>query len=254
MVRDERAVAYILAEPHRRQVWNAVLAAGSRLDEPAVGDEWFARLLTDSAKSLIADAYGSCPSGFLTLLGRCDELGHPAEFYWFWYGFLAENVGAIREIASSPVPICELYRVLKNLPPELRTIGIASRFGEHVGTGRFVEAIRWMHGGQPDAGVWREVGERLERGTSPRKILDSMQAEARCPAPYLVDARFRHIATVGELKRAAQRFENCLGMEFTLEEALRGESQFYEWVGEGQAAIVSIANDMPFGWVRCSSR
>jgi hypothetical protein len=246
--RDERAVAYILAEPHRRQIWNAVLAAGSRLDEPGADDEQFERLLTGSAKSLISDAYGSCPSGFLTLLGRCDEIGHPVEFYRFWHGFLAENVGAIREIASSPVPVWELFRVLKNLPAELRTIGIALRFGEHVGTGRFVEAVRWMHGGSPDAAVWREVPERLERGASPRKILDGMLAEARCPTPCLVDARFRHIATVGELKRAAKRFENCLGMDFTLEEALRGEAQFYEWVGEGQAAIVSITNDLPFGW------
>jgi DNA-directed RNA polymerase subunit N (RpoN/RPB10) len=247
--RDEGVVAYILAESHRRQVLNAVLAAGSRLDEPSADDEQFERLLTGSAKSLIADAYGSCPSGFLTLLDRCDELGHPAEFYRFWHSFLAENVGAIREIASSSVPVWELYRVLKNLPAELRTIGIACRFGEHVGTGRFVEAVRWMHCGQPDAGVWRAVRERLERGASPRKILDGMLAEARCPTHYLVDARFRHIATVGELKRAAKRFENCLGMDFTIEEALRGEAQFYEWVGEGQAAIVSITNDLPFGWI-----
>jgi hypothetical protein len=37
-------------------------------------------------------------------------------------------------------------------------------------------------------------------------------------------------------------------MDFTIEEALRGETQFYEWVGDGEPCIVSIINDKPFGY------
>ena len=106
-----------------------------------------------------------------------------------------------------------------------------------------------MHGGQPDAHVWRQVGEGLARGASPRKILDAMLANARCPEPYIVDARFRHLSSVGDLQRAAKQFENCLGKDFLLEKALRGETQFYEWVGAGEPAIVSITSDMPFGCI-----
>ncbi len=51
------------------------------------------------------------------------------------------------------------------------------------------------------------------------------------------------------LRDAGHRFKNCLKLDFTLEEALRGETQFYEWMGEGEPAIVSITDDMPFGWM-----
>jgi hypothetical protein len=243
---DEKAVAYILAEPKRRQVWNAVLAAGRRHDVCHVSLE---NLLVQPSKNLIVAAYGACPSGYLTLLGRCGDLGLPVDFYRFWQGFLADGGCCIRQIAGSSLPLWELYRVLKNLPPELRTVAIAQRFGEHLAASRFVEIVRWMKGGQSDESVWRNVGEQLERGRSPRKILDRMLDDARCPAPYLVDARFRHLGSVKMLRDAGHRFKNCLKLDFTLEEALRGETQFYEWMGEGEPAIVSITNDMPFGWM-----
>ena len=64
-----------------------------------------------------------------------------------------------------------------------------------------------------------------------------------------MDERFRHIAIVAELRDAARRFENCLGMDFTVEQALTGEHQFYEWRGDGEPCILSIVNDMPFGFI-----
>ena len=244
---DERAVAYILAESKRRAVWNAVLATGQYRE--CNGDELFEQLLTLSGKTLVSGAYGSCPPGFITLLGLCSETGHPPEFYQFWYGFLGDDDGsAIRQIASSRVPVFELYRVLKVLPEPLRTIGIAQRLGESVATMRFIDAVTWMHGGKPDDGVWLSVRKKLESGASPRKVLDKMLNDARCPAPYITDERFRHIATVQQLRGAARRFENCLGMDFTIEQALTGEHQFYEWIGKGEPAIVSITTDIPFGY------
>jgi hypothetical protein len=247
LFRDERAVAYILAEPKRRAVWNAVLATGRYRERD--GDELFEQLLTLSGKALVSGAYGSCPPGFITLLGLCSETGHPPEFYQFFHDFLGDDDGTrIRQIASSPVPMFELYRVLKALPPVLQTIPIAQRLGESGATLRFIDAVTWMHGGQPSDAVWRDVVEKLESGTSPRKLLDVILNDARCPAPHIVETRFRHLATVGELRVAARRFANCLGMDFTIEEALRGETQFYEWRGDGEPAIVSINSDKPFGY------
>jgi hypothetical protein len=245
--RDERAVGYILAEPNRRAVWNAVLATGRH--RGCDSDELFEQLLTLSGKALVSSAYGSCPPGFITLLGLCSETGHPPEFYQFWHGFLGDDDGTlISQIASSLVPVFELYRVLKVLPEPLRTIGIAQRLGESGATMRFIDAVTWMHGGKPSDALWRDVGKKLESGTSPRKLLDVMLNDARCPAPHIVDELFRHIATVQQLRDAARRFENCLGMDFTIEEALRGETQFYEWRGDGEPAIVSINSDKPFGY------
>jgi hypothetical protein len=245
---DERAVVYILAEPKRRAVWNAVLASG-RYSDRDDADHLFEQLLTLSGKTLVSGAYGSCPPGFITLLGLCGDTGHPAEFYQFWHGFLGDDDGPrIRQIASSWVPVFELYRVLKALPEPLRTIGIAQRLGESGATMRFIDAVTWIHGGKPSDAVWRDVGKKLESGASPRKLLNVMLNNARCPAPHIVDERFRHIATVGELRDAARRFENCLGMDFTVEQALTGEHQFYEWRGDGEPCILSITNDMPFGF------
>lgn len=245
--RDERAVAYILAEPKRRAVWNAVLATGRYRERD--GDELFEQLLTLSGKTLVSSAYGSCPPGFITLLGLCSETGHPPEFYQFWHDFLGDDDGTlISQIASSRVPVWELYRVLKALPPELQTIPIAQRLSESGATMRFVDAVAWMQGGKPSDAVWRDVRKKLESGASPRKLLDVMLNSAQCPAPHLVDERFRHIATVGELRDAARRYENCLGMDFSIEQALTGEQQFYEWRGDGEPCIVSITNDKPFGY------
>ena len=242
----EKAVAYILAEPKRRQVWNAVLAAGRSHDACHMSLE---TLLMQTSKNLIVSAYGACPSGFLTLLGRCGDLGLPVDFYRFWQGLLEDGGCSIRQVAGSSLPLWELYRVLKNLPPELRTVAIAQRFGEHLSVNRFVKALRWIKGGQPSDAVWLSVRKHLERGMSPRKLLDRMLDDARCPAPYLLDAQFRHLGSVKMLRDAGRRFKNCLKLDFTLQEALRGEAQFYEWMGEGEPAIVSITNDMPFGWV-----
>jgi hypothetical protein len=245
--RDERAVAYILAEPKRRAVWNAVLATGRH--RGGDGGELFEQLLTLSGKALVSGAYGSCPPGFITLLGLCAETGHPPEFYQFWHGFLGTDDGAlIRQIASSRLPVFELYRVLKALPPVLQTIPIAQRLAESEATMRFVDAVAWMHSGKPSDAVWRDVRKKLESGTSPRKLLDMMLNTARCPAPHIVETRFRHLATVGELRDAARRFENCLGMDFTVEQALTGDQQFYEWRGDSEPCIVCITNDKPFGY------
>ena len=246
--RGERAVVYILAEPKRRAVWNAVLATG-RYRECDDANQLFEQLLTLSGKGLVSGAYGSCPAGYITLLGLCSETGHPPEFYQFFHDFLGDGDGTlIRQIASSPVSVVELYRVLNALPPVLQTIPIAQRLGESGATIGFIDAVTWMHGGKPDDAVWRDVGKKLERGTSPRKLLEAMLNDARCPASHIVDARFRHLAKVGELRDAARRFENCLGMDFTVEQALTGEHQFYEWRGDGEPCILSIINDMPFGF------
>lgn len=246
--RDERAVVYILAEPKRRQVWNAVLATG-RHREYDDANQLVEQLVTLPGKTLVSGAYGSCPPGFITLLGLSCETGHPPEFYQFWHDFLGDDDGTrIRQIASSRVPVFELYRVLKALPEPLRTIPIAQRLGESGATLRFVDAVTWIYGGKPSDALWRDVGKKLESGASPRKLLDVMLNNAQCPAPHILDERFRHIATVGELRDAARRFENCLGMDFTVEEALRGETQFYEWRDDGDPCILSIINDMPFGY------
>ena len=37
-------------------------------------------------------------------------------------------------------------------------------------------------------------------------------------------------------------------MDFTIEQALTGEHQFYEWRGDSEPCILSITNDKPFGY------
>ena len=89
------ALLLVMTEPRRRQVYFAVLArleADGAFEAPGLGEaaraDLLSRLVLARNADLIAQAYGSCPSGFLRLIGRFGDCARKPEIYTGLFGLL----------------------------------------------------------------------------------------------------------------------------------------------------------------------
>lgn len=241
------APLYILTEPYRRQVWNAVIAASY-----PEGD--LDRLRTDllewKSHTLLEQAYGSVPRGFTTVLGKCEDIGLDADFYRFWHGYLTEYPQDFSAMAARPTIGTEITKVLREAPRPLARLPVLGKLDDITEISRLVEAMTWIHDGHPDPALWGELAGRLLAGEKPLTILTKIIDALKCPPPYIKeDARLRYLASVPELKAASLEYKNCLGSAFSLRDAVKGSTQYYEYRDAGDCLIVAITADMPFGFL-----
>jgi hypothetical protein len=241
------APIYILTEPYRRQVWNAVIAA--RYPEGDL-DRLRTDLLEWKSHTLLEQAYGSVPRGFTTVLGKCEDIGLDADFYRFWHGYLTEYPEDFPAVAARPAIGLAITKLLREAPRELARVPILCKVGDITEISRLIEAMTWIHGGRPDPSLWGALAGRLLAGEKPLTILTKIADAVTYPAPYIKgDPRFRHLGTVLEMKAIGHEYENCLGSAFSLKDAVQGAEQYYEYCDGDDRLIVSITADMPFGYV-----
>ena len=240
------APIYLLTSPSRRQVWNAVLAV-----QYPIGD--MDRLRTDllerKSRDLLQRAYKVVPRGFTTVLNKSGEFGFEPDFYTFWHQYLIDHPEDLPALAARETVGPRLTKALRDLPTALSRLPVFSHVKNSDDLPRLVEAMTHIHHGRPDPTLWEELATRLIRGEKPLTILTKIVDAAVCPPPYITDdARFRHLASVPELKAMSAKFQNCLGSAFSLKDAVRGEDQYYEYKDGDDHLIVAITADTPFGF------
>ena len=240
------APLYLLTDRRRRSVWNAVLAAR----HPAGNMEQLrTELLETRSRTLIEQAYGHLPRGFLNILTKCGETAQDPDFYLFWHRYLTDHPEDLPVVASRGIFDACLTDQMRALPPALARLPIVARF-QSKEVQRLVEVTTWIHEGRPDPDFWERLAERLIAGETPLNILKRLTDTLTFAPPYITgDGRFQHIGSVRDLKQTAQRFENCLGEPWSLQSALRGTHQYYEYRDGADLLVVAIAADRPFGFM-----
>ena len=240
------APLYLLTDRTRRSVWNAVLAA----HHPA-GDmrQLRTQLLETKSGTLLKQAFGGLPRGFLTILKKSGETGLDPDFYHFWHRYLTDHPEDFPVVAARGIFDAKLTDHMRGLPPALARLPIVGRF-QSKEVRRLVEVMTWMHGGRPDPAIWADLAIRLIAGENPLNILTKITDKLTFPSPYITgDHRFRHISSIRDLKQTAMRFENCLGEPHSLQAGLRGYLQFYEYHDGKDLLVVSISAEPPFGFM-----
>jgi hypothetical protein len=239
------APVYLLTERRRRSVWNAVLAARHPVGNM---EQLRTELLETKSKTLIEQAYGHLPRGFLNILKKCGETAQDPDFYLFWHRYLTDHPEDLPVVASRGIFDARLTDQMRGLPPALARLPIVGRF-QSKEVQRLVQVMTWIHEDQHNPNLWEALAQRLIAGETPLNILTKLTDTLTFASPYITgDGRFRHIGSVRDLKRTAQRFENCLGEPWSLQLALRGTHQYYEYHDGADLLVVAIAADGPFGF------
>ena len=248
------ALLLVMTEPRRRQVYFAVLARlkadgafeAPGLDEAARAD-LLSRLVLARNEELIAQSYGSCPGGFLRLIGRFGDCARKPEIYAGLFGLLDAHPDLAQPLlgACQTGPLTDdLIELAQVLPPHPLGIRAAARF-EAMG-----EYHRLMGPYQAITGSAQLSDAHLRRiaeGEAPGNLLEGIYLDLAFPAPVLADAELTHIADGQMLVRTAREFSNCLAGYVA--EALNNERQFYVWRRlDAPEVVFAIDSEVPFGW------
>ena len=244
----------VMTEPRRRQVYFAVLARlaadgafeAPGLDEAARAD-LLTRLVLSCNEDLIAQAYGSCPSGFLRLIGRFGDCARKPEIYTGLFGLL----DAHPDLAPPLLGACQtglltddLIELAQALPRTPIGVRAAARFETMDEYQRFMCPYQAVTG---NAQLSDAHLRRIAEGEVPGNLLEGIYLDLPFPAPVLTGPELTHIPDGKAMVRTAHEFSNCLADYVA--EALKGERQFYIWrQADAPAVVFSINAEAPFGW------
>lgn len=239
-------VKYVTAPALRRQVWNAVLAVTDIQDIP----QFRQKLLTQSNRQLLQDAYSTVPNGYRLALRKTGPYAQSREFYGHLHNHLTNNPTDYRFLNGFEQVDERLLHIVIKLPGTLSSFKYAKFFGSPRDVERFLGAyILLNHSEHETPKIWTDAAQQFDLGCSAQRIIQSKFNQARFPAPVVTHPHLKHIATVGDLLKVGKRFNNCLADYTSC--ALQGDLQFYEYLCEENPCIVSIKNDGPYGYVQC---
>lgn len=248
------ALMPVLTQVQRRQVYFAVLAANvvqrhDEREEDAEADrlDLISRFFLCKDKDLVTWAYGSCPPGFLKLIGRFGEYARDVSTYWNLFSLLRKHP----QVAQPLLAACQsreltddLIYLAQALSPASLGVRAAERFETMEEYDEFMQAYKTITG---TSSLSEAHLRRIAEGEVPGNLLEQIYLEFPFPAPVLSAPDLTHIADGRALVRTAVEFANCLADYVA--EALRGELQYYVWRRPDAPEVVfAIKNDAPFGW------
>lgn len=248
------ALLLVMTEPRRRQVYFAVLARleadgafeAPGLDEAARAD-LLSRLVLARNADLITQAYGSCPSGFLRLIGRFGDCARKPEIYTGLFGLLEAHPDLAQPLlgACQTGPLTDdLIELAQALPPTPLGVRAAARF---EAMGEYTRLMRPYQAITGNAQLTEAHLRRIAEGEAPGNLLEGIYLDLPFPAPVLAGPELTHIPDGQALVRTAREFSNCLAGY--VPEALKGERQYYVWrQADAPAVVFSIRAEAPFGW------
>lgn len=172
------APVYPLSHPHRRQLWNAVLAVTGPNANP---EPTRSSLLKDGARGLLKYAYTTVPRGFVTVLGRLGDIGLAPETYRFWHAYLSEYPDDARIIRSMRSISMAMTDAMRQLPRPLARLLLKRQGADPKPFLRLAELMTWVHLKRPDPSIWDDLAARLEQREAPKKIVEIIADALPCP-------------------------------------------------------------------------
>lgn len=254
------ALLLVMTEPSRRQVYFAVAArleADGAFEAPGLDEtsraDLLTRLVVSRNEDLIAHAYGTCPPGFLRLIGRFGDCARKPGLYLELFGLLHAHPGLAKPLLAA----CQgrsltddLIELMRELPPTPLGVRVATRF-------EAVEEYRTLMRPYRAITMAQRLTEahmrRIADGEAPAHLLEGIYLDHPFPAPVLNAPGVSHVADGHALVRTARAFSNCLANYVA--EALNNERQFYIWhQSEAPEVVFAIDSEAPFGWYVSEAR
>ncbi|MCC5975485.1 MAG: hypothetical protein JJT81_15745 [Rubellimicrobium sp.] len=254
------AMLLVMTEPRRRQVYFAVLArleADGAFETPGLDEasraDLLGRLVLSRNEDLIAGAYGTCPPGFLRLIGRFGDCSRKPEIYAGLFHLLDEHPDLAQPLlaACQKKPLTDdLITLVQALPPIPLGVRAATRFEAIEEYQQLIRPYQVITGADQ---LTQEHLRRIADGEAPGNLLEKIYLDLPFPEPILTGPDLTHIPDGQALVSTARAFSNCLASYVA--EGLKGERQFYVWQPPEEPAVVfSISADAPFGWYLSEAR
>ena len=234
---------YLLTHVRRRQVWNAVIAADETQEILGHDKKGIVALrhalLKKKSTQLLQDAYGEVPNSFEALLGRLGNVAQHYDIYRDLFELARNGEPKLRkQLLHEKSLKAELVKRLTELPAHLQSVKFAKGFESETQMKRFVDFLgAW---GDVDMPEKAELDERLYKAIHHGGgVTEAIrQIYIRLPFPEQTVPNCKKVKFLENgcaLEDAAKRYDNCLAT--LVPQAVRGETQFYEWKGRAHAIV-----------------
>lgn len=247
----ERRNEYLTAPDARRHVWHAWLAA-HEIATAATAEASYEHLMHARGRVLMADAYGACPAGLLSALGRLGPQARHPKAYRALVDLLARGGAAAKHVCHAKEITDGLIVGLAALPERMarshEAVASLVKLGlSGQGLATFAWALTRMH-----AFFGEDATDTVLDAAKPWEALwETHLAHGFPPPPWPATERLLPVDSAARLHEAGHRLKNCLrGGEYLRELSRRvvdGTTYFYEWRGE-EAALLMFRRVGRLGW------
>ncbi|MBZ9815756.1 hypothetical protein [Mesorhizobium sp. CA7] len=248
---NDHVCEYLLASDSRRHTWHAWLAVhGAHIRDVA---ETYRFLTFAKSRQILTDAFGSCPAGMVSTLGKFGPHARPKYAYvalhevLFAGGSLANHV-----CQSAKIPDDELVALASatSLPVPDRVIRALLKCRMSA---QAMAELLWvfsrlapMHGEQ-------QLVRCIVQGRQPASILANLFSLASFPEPPFEQiGGLIPITTAEQLRKTGEEFGNCLKggeeLAYALASVQSGQRYFYRWNGD-HPTLLGFCRCGPTGWI-----
>lgn len=223
---NELSQYVLLTQKPRRRIWSAYLSGHYNLTDPDAVREKF---LFASSKSLLQEAYGDLPNGFLGLVRSKAVDGLTQKGFRSLYVLLSTE--KINPLHLHNVKLTDhLLEMLHLFPSEARSVKVAQMFDHHRSWEKFLREIEFF---EQVTGMELRISayNALRQGMKPKTVITHSLKHLTFPAPILRPCeQIQHIGDAAQLHHTAKAFENCLFRHLPI--ALAGQNQYYIFKGK----------------------
>lgn len=251
MWQNDRISEYLLASDSRRHIWHAWLAVhGTAVRDVA---ETYGFLTFAKSRQILGDAFGSCPSGMISALGKFGPYARSKHAYFALHKVLSAGGPLANHVCQSARFEDDDLIALASasmLPVSTRVVCelLKCRMPSQV----MVELL-WVIARLVTTHDEHKLVRCIAEGRQPAMILANLLGLTAFPAPPFEQVgKLVPITAAEQLRNVGRDFRNCLKdgeqLAFAVVSAQSGHRYFYLWTGESPA-LLSFNKCGNVGWV-----
>ncbi|TPI27331.1 hypothetical protein FJW07_31455 [Mesorhizobium sp. B3-1-9] len=249
---DDRIYEYLLASDTRRHTWHAWLAIHNTATHDVTQTYRF--LTFAKSREIIEKAFGSCPAGMVSALGKLGPFARAKHAYLALHKVLTAGGPLARHVHQSPKMNDDDLASLATAVNKTESNPVVRALLKCNISAQAMVELLWVVARMPSRYEERHLVRCISEGRQPANILANLYGLLPFPAPPFDQAgALIPITTAEQLRMEGQQFNNCLrkpGEEFAaaLASVLSGQRYFYSWEGENPA-LFAFARCGSVGWI-----
>lgn len=248
---NDRICEYLLASDSRRHTWHGWLAkSGTAIRDAA---ETYRFLTFAKSRQILVDAFGSCPAGMISALGKFGPYARSKHTYFALHqvlsagGSLANHVQQSAKIDDDDMAALASAAMLLVSNRVVRAL-LKCKMPAHM----MVELL-WVISRLAPMYDEPQLVRCVAHGRRPAAVLANLLSLTLFPdPPFKQGGALVPITTAEQLRKAGQEFGNCLKggeeLAYALASVQSGQRYFYRWNGD-QPTLLSFSRCGSTGWV-----
>ncbi|WP_137113318.1 hypothetical protein [Mesorhizobium sp. GR13] len=239
---------YLVAPDHLRHLWNAWLSQRAQVDHSASD-----YLKTTRSKEIVADAFGSCPPGYLNALAKLGAVAKRAELYRDLYIVLSRGGKLARLIQHSKQIDDDAIIALSRLPDDPHSVEVAENLIRRKSEAGAIRELIWIVTTLRYRFPQLDIDDLILNSGNPIAEIQKIVIGLPFPdPPWTATGNLKPVTSAKDLTAIAKEFDNCLAEpEKALEASLAVQSgRRYHYVWEGtQRVLLSFSRFGDLGWI-----